>query len=105
MDWHTRTREIQARYFTPGPYAYLWINQVPGCNLLTWSFTFMDFGMYNTVSGHACVAINASGVYMVDGKVQISQEHALDTVFAGHYPRFLAELYNDLQIPACQIGP
>jgi hypothetical protein len=105
MDWNAHAQEIQAHYFRPGPRAYLWINQVQGCDLLTWSFTFMDFGMYHTVSGHASVTLSPSGDYAVDGMPQVSLTHALDTVFDGHYPRFLADLYRDLQVQELQIGP
>ena len=55
--------------------------------------------MYHTLSDHACVSISPSGMYIVNGKKQVSQERALETVFAGHYRRFLIELYRDLQVP------
>jgi hypothetical protein len=99
MDWHTRTEEIQHRYFRSGKYAYLWIDYEPEVDtLLTWTFTFMDLGMYHTLSGHAHVFCPSQGVFSVNGHSHANENAALDCVFAGHYARFLRRFYREMQI-------
>ena len=99
MDWHTRTEEIQHRYFRSGKYAYLWIDYEPEVDtLLSWTFTFLDLGMYHTLSGHAHVSRLSQGVYSVNGRKHATENAALDRVFAGHYQLFLRNFYREMQI-------
>jgi hypothetical protein len=96
MDWPDHSAHIQQRYFRTGEQTYLWINYTPADHLLTWCFTFMDLDMYHSISSHATVLCNEQGTYRVDGKDMLSRNHALSTVFGGHYAHFMAELYRDI---------
>ena len=98
MDWADHTHTIQEEYFRPGPYAYLWIDYSQVDHLLTWCFTFMDLGMYHSISSHARVKCDDQGVYTVDGKHPFSREQAIFMVFSGYYAHFIVELYRDLGI-------
>ena len=98
MNWVTKSEEIQARYFLSRPKAYLWIDFKPLDDLLVWSFTFEDLGMYHTLSSHAYVSVTVQGGYYVNSQLQESEEKALDKVFGGHYCRFIKDLYKSLNI-------
>lgn len=78
MDWNARHDEIQARHFRTGPRAFLSIRQDP--LWVEWSFTFADMGMFHTIESRALASQTES------------------EVFAGHYARFLDELYGDMGI-------
>lgn len=96
MDWPDDAARIQARYFRPGHYAFLWVDYAPADHMLTWCFTFMEMNMYHSISSHATVFCNDQGTYRVDGKDMLSREHAISTVFGGYYEHFMAELHRDL---------
>lgn len=94
MDWHTRSNEIQARFFRTGSKTFLWLEQQQ--DLLRWSFTFMDLGMCHTLSGHASVLQAESGEYVVNGWGHASENDALEAVFGKHYHNFVDRLYRDM---------
>lgn len=95
MDWPSRVREIQSRFFRPPPYAYLWINFAQDNNMLSWSFTFMEFGMCHTISSSA-VVIRKNGCFLVGRESWPSEDMALEAVFGGHLNHFLQEFYRDI---------
>ena len=97
MNWHTRSDELQERYFRPGPYAYLWISKDTQGET-HWSFNFMDLDMCHTLSGRAQVSLTPTGTYLVDQQEHQDEAGALDAVFSGHYQKFIAQFYRDLRI-------
>ncbi len=94
MDWHTRSNEIQARFFRTGSKTFLWLKHHQ--DLLQWSFTFMDLGMCHTLSGHARVHSAPSGGYLVNQRPHSTEDEALLAVFGGHYQTFVDRLYRDV---------
>jgi hypothetical protein len=97
MDWHTRTDEIQSRFFRAGPRTFLWLDYgTLSPDLLQWSFTFMDLGMCHTLTGHASANVLPSGGYLVNFKHHPTEEAALEAVFGEHYPGFVERLYKDM---------
>ena len=95
MDWPFRAQEIQKRFFRPPPYAYLWIDFTQDNNMLSWCFTFMDFGMCHTISGSTTV-IRKNGCFLVGQESWPSEDMALEAVFGGHLDHFLQEFYRDI---------
>ncbi len=99
MDWNHG--EIQSCYFrTASPQTFFWLDYDEKTTVLSWSFTFLDFGMHHTLSGSARVA-QLSGdppQYSVNGTVQPSKQAAMHAVFAGHYTDFMTQLRIDLGV-------
>ena len=95
--------EIQSRYFRTGNNkAFLWLDYDEKTALLSWSFTFLDFGMHHTLSGKAIVSNlpgTPPGFYAVNGTIHPSSDAAMHAVFANHYAEFMTQLYADLGMP------
>jgi hypothetical protein len=97
MNWHTRSEELQARYFRPAPYAYLWISkEMQGQT--HWSFNFMDLGMCHSLSGRNHVSLTPTGSYLVDQLELPDETAALDAVFSGRYQKFVSQFYRDMRV-------
>jgi len=93
--------EIQSRYFRTGYKAFLWLDYDEKTALLSWSFTFLDFGMCHSLSGKATVSSlpgTPPGFYSVNGTIHPSSDAAMHAVFANHYAEFMAQLYADLGV-------
>jgi len=100
MDWHTRTDEIQERYFRTGPRTCLWIECAKhDPTILTWSFTFMDIGMCHTISGHArVVKVSKNGPFKVNELEYPDENQALAAVFQGHLQDFQNRFYKQMSL-------
>ena len=60
--------------------------------LLELTFTFMDMGMYHTISSFAIISYNQHGNFMVDGQSEPNEASALFSVFGWHYSRYIADI-------------
>jgi hypothetical protein len=101
MDWHTRTEELQSRFFRTGSRACLWIDKMGKSvdpSVLTWTFTFMDLGMCHTISGHARVVKSDDGAILVNDVRYPNEDAALEAVFADHYQKFLNHFYRQMRL-------
>jgi hypothetical protein len=93
--------EIQSRYFRAGTKTFLWLDYDQKTALLSWSFTFLDFGMHHMLSGQAIVSSlqgTPAGFYSVNGTIHPSRDAAMHAVFGNHYTEFMAQLYADLGV-------
>lgn len=95
MNWPLRKCEIHARFFGETPFEHLTIRYAPETNVLSWHFVFLDFGMCHSVSHQATVSCQ-DGVFCVNDQTQDSEDTALAAVFAGHFARLQAEVYEDM---------
>lgn len=114
MKWHTRSQEIQERYFNTGRGTYLWVSSPAreyGPQEVSWAFTFLDFGMCHTLAGCSTVdrqlvipdgvtARKSFDVYYVDGNIDnpLDEDGAMRAVFEGHHAQYVTELYRGLGV-------
>ena len=61
-------------------------------DLVLWTFTFLDFGMWHSTSGRVRVEEGQGGV-LVNGRLVRSTEQARRAAFAGRYERFARRLW------------
>ena len=107
MDWPRRTDEIQKRFFRDGLYTHLCIQVMPvnadsnhgnHCIMMvSWTFSFMDFGMHHTITGNSLVLEDHEerGYFWVDNHPLKPENDALQHAFGGHYQEFMDELYSE----------
>ena len=95
MDWDSRRDEIQGLFFRAGAYTHFVVRLDADTDIVEWRFSFADLGMYHTLESHASVSLLPNGNYCVDGIELETEDEAFAQVFAGHYDRFLQEMYRD----------
>jgi len=102
MNWPALTREIQKNFFRDGVYTHLEIVEIMEDSMISWIFSFMDFGMYHEITGSSQVIDLGSGRYWINNRLVASDKDALQQVFGGHFDAFMEELYTDLNFAPCQ---
>lgn len=102
MNWPALTDKIQKRFFRDGVYTHLYIRPMNSDGMISWKFSFMDFGMHHEITGSCRVVDGGSGCYWINNQSVASEKDALQQVFGGHFDQFMEQLYTELNFVPCR---